>query len=123
MRLDDPDSPLAVEIRKETAEAYFDACRKMVAALEVLKAFDRVMDSSTLNAGETSAGATGTVAVPQDQENVRQRFKLLDEAAERVHFVVIQRDAMKLRYSEQFFEDYGVPNEVRKRLGTRRQSE
>lgn len=102
LSLRDPDNPLAVEIQQEMAAAYFAACRKMVDSLEALKAFDRAAASSTL------AG-----------EQITRRSELLDDAAERVLFVLIQREAMKLSGYEQFFEDYGVPDEVKKHLGTR----
>jgi hypothetical protein len=103
MALDDPDNPLAAEIRQETAEAYFAACRKMVDALEALQAFD------------------GAVASPgRHSEQIKRRSELLEEAAERVYFVIIQREAMKLWCYEQFFEAYGVPDEVRTRLGPKR---
>ena len=98
----DPDNPLAAEILQEAAEAYFAACRKMIDSLEALRAFDRAVASG--------AG---------DGEPVTRRSQLLDEAAERVHFVLIQRDAMQFSWSETFFEDYGVPAEVRARLGKR----
>ena len=98
----DPDNPLAAEILQESAEAYFGACKKMVESLEALNAFDRAVASTVL-----------------DDEQVARRSELLDNAAERVHFVLIQRDAMKLSWSETFFEDYEVPGEVRARLGQR----
>ena len=82
MSLDDRDNPLALEIRKEAAEAYFAACKKMVDALDALRAFD------------------ATVGPKQ----VAQRSQLIDHAAERVHFVLIQREAMKLSWYDQFFE-------------------
>ena len=100
----DPDNPLAVEIQQEMAAAYFAACRKMVDSLEALKAFDRAVASSTL-----------------DNEQITRRSELLDDAGERVYFVVIQREAMKLSCFEAFFEDYEIPDEVRTRLGPRRQ--
>ena len=103
MPLDDPDNPLAVEIQQETAAAYFAACRKMVAALEALQAFDRAV-------AWTEKGS----------EQFARRSELLDETAERVYFVVIQREAMKLSGSEKFLEDYAVPDEVRRRLGPKR---
>ena len=103
MPLDDPDNPLAIEIQQETAAAYFAACRKMVDSLEALNAFDRGVGSST-----------------RDSEQTTRRSGLLEEAAERVYFVVIQREAMKLPCSEEFFEDYGIPDEVRTRLRPRR---
>lgn len=99
----DPDNPLAAEIQQETAEAYFAACKKMVDALETLQVFDRAAASST-----------------RDDEQITRRSELLDDAAERVYFVVIQREAMKLSGYEEFFENYGVPGEVRTRLGPRR---
>ena len=98
----DPDNPLAVEILQESGEAYFAACRKMVDSLEALREFDHA------------------VALPvREEEQIARRSELLDNAAERVHFVLIQREAMKLSRSETFFEDYGVPAEVRARLGQR----
>lgn len=96
----DPDNPLAAEILREAGHAYFAGCKKMAASLEALSAFDRVVGLSAL-----------------DEEQVRRRCQLLDEAAERVHFVVIQRDAMQLSWSETFLDDYGVPADVRARVG------
>lgn len=103
MPLDDPDNPLAVEIRQETAAAYFAACRKMVDSIEALKAFDRAVASPT-----------------PDDVRMTRRGKLVEEAAERVHFVVIQREAIKLSGSDNFFDVYEVPAEVRARLGAGR---
>ena len=104
MPLDDTDNPLAVEIQQEMAASYFAACRKMADSLEALKAFD-------------CAGAS----VPPDDEQIARRSELLENAAERVFFVIIQREAMKLSGYEGFVEDYDVPDEVRRRLGSRRQ--
>ena len=101
--LDDPDNPLAFEIRQEMAAAYFAACKKMIDSLEALKAFDRTAASPT-----------------PDDEQITRRSELLENAAERVYFVVIQREAMKLPGAREFFEDYEVPDEVRERLGPRR---
>lgn len=98
----DPDNPMAAEILQEAGKAYFLGCRKMVASLEALSAFDGVVAPAA-----------------SDGEQLKRRSQLLDEAAERVHFVLIQRDAMQLSRSETFYEDYGVPPEVIARLGTR----
>ena len=103
MPLFDPNNPLAVEIRQEMAEAYFAACKKMVDSLEALKAFDRTVAASTL-----------------DNEQITCRSELLEGAAELVHFVVIQREAMQLSCFEGFFEDYKIPDEVRTRMGSKR---
>jgi hypothetical protein len=96
----DTDNPLAGEILQEAGQAYFAGCKRMVASLEALSAFDRAVGSSA-----------------QDDEQVRRRTQLLDEAAERVHFVVIQREAMQLSWSETFLDDYEVPGDVRARVG------
>lgn len=98
----DSDNPLAAEILREAGDAYFSACRLMAASLAALKDFDRV-------------------APPYpDVEQATHRSELLEDAAERVHFVLIQREAMRLSRSETFFEDYDVPPEVIARLGQRR---
>jgi hypothetical protein len=102
MGLDDPDNPLAIEIRQESAATYFAACKKMVDALETLKAFDR------------------TIAATPNKEQIMRRTDLLANAAERVYFVVIQREAMKLSSYDHFFEHYEVPDEVRTHLGPQR---
>ena len=99
----DPDNPLAVGIQQEMAAAYFAACRKMVDSLQALNAFDRSVGSST-----------------HDNEQITRRSELLEDAVERVYFVVIQREAMKLSGYEEFFKHYEVPDEVRKRLGPKR---
>jgi hypothetical protein len=101
--LADPDNPLAIEILQEAAVSYFAACRKMVDALEALKAFDREAASST-----------------EDRARITRRPEIVDEAIERVYFVLIQREAMQLSCLEAFFEGYEIPAEVRTRLGPRR---
>jgi hypothetical protein len=98
----DPDNPLAAEILQEAGEAYFAGCKKMVAALEALRSFD---------------SAVGVAA--REEERLTRRSQLLDNAAERVHFVLVQRDAMQLSGSETFPDDYGVPAEVIARMGQR----
>jgi hypothetical protein len=99
----DPDNPLAVEIQQEMATTYFAACKRMVDSLEVLEAFDR--DSSTSQL---------------DSQQIARRADLLEDAAERVHFVVVQREAINLKGYEDFFKDYKVPDEVRMRMGAKR---
>lgn len=103
MTSDDSDNPLAIEIRQETAASYFAACKKMVASLEALRTFDQAGGSPC-----------------QENEHGARRLELLEDAAERVYFVVIQREAMKLLCSGQFFEDYEIPTEVRALMGPRR---
>ena len=99
----DPENPLAAELKQETAAAYFVACKKMVEALEALEAFDRAIHWET-----------------QDDGHTRRRSELLEDAAERVFYVVIQREAMGLTGYEEFLRNYGIPAEVRARLGPKR---
>jgi hypothetical protein len=98
----DLDNPLAVEIQQEKAAAYFAACKKMFDSLEALKASDLAVSSTV------------------DSRQIARRAELLEEARERVYFVVIQREAMKLPTFEQFFDDYEIPDEVRTQLGPKR---
>ena len=42
------------------------------------------------------------------------------DAAELVFFFVIQREAMQLPLHDELFDDYGIPAEVRKRMGPKR---
>ena len=104
MPLFDPDNPLAVEIQQEMAESYFAACRKMVDSLGALKVFD----AHAATAKQVDAHTSG-------------RQELVEAAAERVYFVVIQAEAMNLSWSDGFFIDYEVPDEVRAKLGPRQQ--
>jgi hypothetical protein len=105
MPLNDPDNPLAAEILAETAASYFAACKKMVACLEALKAFDRAHAS-----------------VHRSSEDVAHRSDLVADAAEGVYSVVVQREAMMLSHYEGFWDDYEVSPEVRARVGPRRRS-
>jgi hypothetical protein len=100
---DDDDNPLAIELKQEKAAAYFAICKKMLAAIEALQAFDRNLPlrDATL------------------QQKAR-RSELLADAAELVFFFVIQREAMKFPLYEGLFDDYGIPEEVRKRMGPRK---
>ena len=95
--------PLAAEIQQEKAATYLAACRKMVDALEALKAFDAANDRAA-----------------RSDKLLARRLELLERAAERVYFVVVQREAMHLSGYEEFFAQYEIPGEVRKRLGPRR---
>jgi len=50
----------------------------------------------------------------------REREKLLDEAAEALWYLIIQRELMGLGGEERVCRDYRVPAAVRARLGVRR---
>ena len=96
----DSDNPLAAEIRREMAHAYFASCKKMVAALDALTKFDL----ETVNSG-------------QNQNHDLHRSELLAAAAERIYFVIIQREAMKLPWHDSFFEDYDISEELKTHIG------
>jgi len=102
MERDERANPLVVEIRQEMIGTYFAACKKMVASLEALRAFDRAGGSR------------------MDNGQLSRRSELFEAAVERVHFVVIQREAMKMSGWEKFFEDYEIPAEVRSQMGKER---
>jgi hypothetical protein len=100
----DADNPLALEIQQEMAASYFAACRKMSDALDALSAFDRELSELT-----------------SDRDGAARRAQLLEYAAERVYFVLIQREAIKLSGPDEFLDAYAVPAEIRARLGARAQ--
>ncbi len=75
----------------------------MLAAIEALQAFDRNLPLRDITL----------------QQKAR-RSELLADAAELVFFFVIQREAMKLSFYDGLFDDYGIPEEVRKRMGPRK---
>ena len=106
MRFSDLGTPLATEIQREMAASYFAACKKMVSCLEALKVFDH---------------AHASAALTQDQ--ITRRSDLFEKAVERVHFVIIQREALELSGDEaQFFRDYAIPEEIRMHLKPKRLS-
>jgi hypothetical protein len=96
----DPDNPLGAEIMQEAGQAYFASCKKMVSSLQALRAFDNAVGPKV-----------------RDHEHARRRSQLLDDAAERVLAVLIQREAMHLSGYETFLEDYEVPADVLARMG------
>lgn len=99
----DDANPLLVEIMAERASAYFATTRKMEKALRALSEFDRTFTSRTA----------------LDDKQRRHREELLAEAAEQAWIFVIQREAMKFSFYEELFSDFGISDEVRKRMGPR----
>src|SRR5438552_1692605 len=94
--------PLSLEIKQEKAAAYFAICKKMLASIEALQTFDRNLPLRDVTL----------------QQKAR-RSELLVDAAELVFFFVIQRETMKLPLHDELFDDYGIPEEVRKRMGSK----
>jgi hypothetical protein len=87
------------ELAEERARSLFRITSTMEAAVEALRAFDREHGS----------------APPPAQ--ARHRAELFAEAAERVWFFVIQRESLGLHTPDEVLESYGVPAEVRRRMG------
>jgi hypothetical protein len=90
------DNPLEIELLEEKATSYFATVKKMQSALRALREFDQ-------------AGAG-------------QRSELLAEAAERVWFFLVQREAMRLPFYKTIFADFEIPPEVQARIGPKRSS-
>jgi hypothetical protein len=93
---------LEQEIRSEKAGALARAVERLERALAALAQHD----------AEVSAGASAGAA--------QRRRDLLEEAGERLWFVVIQREAIGLRRHEVLYEVLRVPQDVRRAMGPRR---
>lgn len=91
-----PIDALTYELHAERAASLGLAARKMEAAVAALRAFD---------AGERAAGV--------------RREDLLAEAAERVWYYVVQRDALGWHDHAHALAIYEVPGEVIARMGPR----
>lgn len=92
----DSSNPLAVELLAERASAYFATVRKMEAALAALASFD---------------------ADPSPDKRSESRESLLADAAELSFFFVIQREAMRLPHYPELYQEFGISDEVRARMG------
>jgi hypothetical protein len=92
---------LEYEIAREKAASLGRLGRRLEAALEALRASDA--------AGPTQAKGC-------------EREALLSEAGTLLWYLVVQREACGLRDSAQLMQDYGVPKEVRARMGFNRRT-
>ena len=92
-RRDDPLDAFAYEAMQETAAALGRIGKQLEAALEAIQRHD---------------------ATPNPN---RDREDLLQEAADRVQALIIQREAMGLYASRDVQRFYGVPGEVMSRIG------
>ena len=91
---ENPGAALEYEIAREKAVSLGRLGRRLEAALAALQA---------LPAGRSAA-----------------REALLDDAAELLWHFVVQREACGMRDSARVMQDYGVPKEVRARMGISR---
>jgi hypothetical protein len=98
LRADNPAAALDYEIAREKASALGRIGRRLEAALAALAAFDAGADADpTLRRGRRDA--------------------LVAEAGHVLWCFIVQREACGLRDSARAMRDYGVPGEVRLRMG------
>ena len=97
----DAQSLLEQEIRQEQAASLGRIARDLRAALDRLEAFDR--------SHRDRAGLTA--------EACAERAELVGRAGRMLWYLVIQREACGLYRNDELLRDYGVPAEVRNRMG------
>ena len=101
LRAENPAAALDYEIAREKASALGRLGRRLEAALAALAAFD----AQTEEAFASSASRR------------ERRNALMAEAGEVLWCFIVQREACGLRDSARAMRDYGVPTEVRLRMG------
>jgi hypothetical protein len=94
LRVDNPSAALDYELAREKASALGRMGRRLEAALAALAAFDARADEDPL-----------------------RRDALVAEAGAALWNFIVQREACGLRDSTRAMRDYGVPGEVRARMG------
>jgi hypothetical protein len=99
LRADNPSAALDYEIAREKASALGRMGRRLEAALAALAAFD----------ADTAEDPPALLREHRDA--------LVAEAGEALWNFVVQREACGLRDSNRAMRDYGVPGEVRARMG------
>ena len=100
LRTGNPIAALDYEIAREKASALGRLGRRLEAALAALAVFDA-------QAGEE----------PASSERRERRDALVAEAGDVLWSFIVQREACGLRDSNRAMRDYGVPAEVRLRMG------
>ena len=94
-----PAAHLEYEIAQEKASALGRMGRQLEAALAALSAFDAARPGAPAGADR------------------QQRDRLVAEAGQALWYLIVQRDACGLYGSARVMSDYGVPTEVRNRMG------
>ena len=102
LRAENPAAALDYEIAREKASALGRLGRRLEAALAALAAFD---------------AQVGDEASPPPPERRESRDALVAVAGEALWEFIVQREACGLRDSARTMRDYGVPSEVRLRMG------
>ena len=101
MRAENPAAALDYEIAREKASALGRLGRRLEAALAALAAFDAQADAEVIGS----------------RERRERRDALVAAAGEVLWSFIVQREACGLRDSARAMRDYGVPAEVRLRMG------
>ena len=101
LRAENPAAALDYEIAREKASALGRLGRRLEAALAALAAFDAQADAEVIGS----------------RERRERRDALVVAAGELLWSFIVQREACGLRDSARAMRDYGVPAEVRLRMG------
>jgi hypothetical protein len=97
-------SPIDYEILEEKAATLARVTARLEAALAALEALDGEIARAEAPSAETLA----------------QRANLLEEAAQWLWYVVIQREAVGVTSHDALFEAYRIPPQVRRLMGPKR---
>jgi hypothetical protein len=101
LRAENPAAALDYEIAREKASALGRLGRRLEAALAALAVFDAQADAEVIGSSERR----------------ERRDALVAAAGEVLWSFIVQREACGLRDSARAMRDYGVPAEVRLRMG------
>jgi hypothetical protein len=101
LRAENPAAALDYEIAREKASALGRLGRRLEAALAALAVFDAQADAEAIGSSERR----------------ERRDALVAAAGEVLWSFIVQREACGLRDSARAMRDYGVPAEVRLRMG------
>jgi hypothetical protein len=102
LRVENPAAALDYEIAREKASALGRLGRRLEAALAALAAFDAQVDEE----------GAGSPVLRRER-----RDALVAAAGEALWMFIVQREACGLRDSTRAMRDYGVPADVRLRMG------
>jgi uncharacterized protein DUF6665 len=101
LRAEGPAAALDYEIAREKASNLGRLGRRLEATLAALAAFDAQVDEEVIGSSQ----------------HRKEREALVAEAGEVLWCFIVQREACGLRDSTRAMRDYGVPAEVRLRMG------
>jgi hypothetical protein len=103
---DDYINPIEYEIFQEKAASFFRVTKTMEAALATLRDADEEISRSNF----------------PSRELLERRAALLEDAAEWAWFFIVQREALRLPHYDELFAEYGITEEVRRKMGPKQKS-